>query len=141
MRRAKWQSGAVAGSVSPFADAMEFAAISASAGCSGHESGGKRPIAVDDVEGTVMPQRRHQCGVLPDDAGGAAQITDGRAEERVGARPLVIAQHVDEYLVLVREPFDQPQQRRDDLLAAALVDAAGHDKSDSHARPLFHTTP
>ena len=132
-----------------FGDGRELAAVAGDDG--GHteaarrgcrdEPGRKRPVAVDDIERAVVSQRRQERPVLPQHAGGPPEVANRRTEERVGARLLVVAQRVDEHVVLPRQPLDQPQQGGNHLLAAASVDAAGHDEGDAHERPLFHTRP
>ena len=104
-----------------------------------HESGRERPVAVNDIEGSVVFQRAEERGVLAQRAGRPSKVADGRAKEWIAAGPLVVAKGVDEYVVLPGQPFDQPEDGGNHFVATASIDAAGHDESDAHPRPLFHT--
>ena len=99
-----------------------------------HQASGRlRPVRVQHVEGAVGPQRAAQGARLRHDTGRATEVADHCAGQRVATRRVVVAQHVDEQLVLTRQPFHQPQQRRDDTLASTAVEAARHHERNAHA--------
>ena len=66
----------------------------------------------------------------------AAQIVDRGAKERVGGGLKFLMQEKYVQVEAACEPFDEPEQRRNDSFAARSIDAAGGDQSHAHARSV-----
>ena len=45
-------------------------------------------------------------------------------------------QREDVHVVQRREPLDEPENRRNDALAAGSIDTAGHDQANAHGRSV-----
>lgn len=98
------------------------------------ESGWNCPIAVNDVERAVALDRRAHGAVLIPQPVRTTEVTNRRALQRIAARLVVIAQHVDNDRVLTRQPGDEPEQRWNDVDATTSIEATSGDERDAHTR-------
>jgi hypothetical protein len=88
--------------------------------------------AVQHVRPAMTPDGIQRRGILAADAFRPSEVVNGGAEQLVGPRPIVVAQHVDVHLVTPCKPLDLPEKRRGDPLDAAFIDAAGDDPGNPH---------
>jgi hypothetical protein len=67
-----------------------------------------------------------------------SEIVNRGAEQRVRGRFAIMVKGEDMEVVVARQPFDQPQQRRHDPLSAGTIHAAGDDQTDAHLHQASH---
>jgi hypothetical protein len=100
-----------------------------------HKTRGRRPVPVDDVEEPITLQRTHKRGVLRRQPTGTSEVVYHRAEQGMAAGTTVVAKHVHRQIVPSCLTLDEPQQRRNDPLASASIDAVRHDERKARERP------
>jgi hypothetical protein len=100
-----------------------------------HKTRGRRPVPVDDVEGPITLQRTHKRGVLRRQPTRTSEVVYHRAEQGMAAGTIVVAKCVHRQIVPSCLTLDEPQQRRNDPLASASIDAARHDERKARERP------